>query len=165
MLKKLIILLFIIAPIGIYAQDKIAYINSQEIFFQMPEIKDVEAKITAKQEEIKKTLATMEGEYASLQEKFRADTESLTPSLIADRQKQMEQIQDRYETYAQNSQRELQELSQQLQAPLLEKLQKTIQTVGQEQGYTYIIEKTAVPFVSSSAIDAGNLVKAKLGIK
>lgn len=165
MFKKLFILLLIVAPIGAFAQDKLAYINSQEIFYQMPEIKDVEAKITAKQDEIKKNLATMESDYTALQDKFKKDTTELTPSIIADRQKQMEQLQERYETYAQNSQKELQDLSQQLQSPLIEKLQKTVQAVGQEQGFVYILEKSAVPFIGATAVDAGKLVKAKLGIK
>ncbi|NDW08778.1 OmpH family outer membrane protein [Dysgonomonas sp. 520] len=165
MLKKLIILSLAFAPLAAFAQDKLAYINSQEIYYQMPEIGGVESKITAKQEEIRKTLTGLETEYTRKQEEFRADTASLTQSVLLDRQKQLEQLQERYETYAQNSQKELQELSQQLQAPLFEKLQKAIQEVGQEQGYTYIFEKNVAPYISSSAVDASKFVKPKLGIK
>ena len=165
MLKKLIILLVVLAPIAAFAQDKIAYINSQEIYYQMPEIPEVESKINAEQENIRKVLTEIEAEFTKKQEEFKKDTTALTPSIIADRQKQLDQFQERYETYGQNSQRELQELSQQLQAPLFEKLQKAVQEVGQEQGFTYIIEKQSLPYIGPSAVDAAKFVKPKLGIK
>lgn len=165
MFKKLIILCLLAAPLGVFAQEKIAYINSQEIFYQMPEISGVETRINAKQEEIKNNLQAMETEFKNLQESFQKDTTALSPSVLESRQTQLDQVEQRYQTYVQNSQRELQELSQKEQAPLIEKLQKAIQDVGQEQGYTYIIERTAAPFVSTGAVDAGKFVKAKLGIK
>ncbi|MDH6354151.1 outer membrane protein [Dysgonomonas sp. PH5-45] len=165
MLKKLIICLLIAMPFGVYAQEKLAYISTEEVFMAMPELKDVETKINAKQEEIKKIIGGIDAEFQKKQTEFRNDTTTLTPSIIADRQKQLEQIEERYQTYSQSSQKELQELYQTLQAPLLDKLRKAIQEVGLEQGYTYIIEKGTVPYVSTSAVDAGKLVKAKLGIK
>ena len=45
MLKKLIILMFAIAPLALVAQEtKIAYINSQEIFAMMPELGAIETQ-------------------------------------------------------------------------------------------------------------------------
>jgi len=77
MLKKLIIFFFIVAPIGAYAQDKLAYINTQEIFAGMPEIKGVESQLATKQEDIKKTLTTMQSEYDKKMEEFQASTQTL----------------------------------------------------------------------------------------
>jgi outer membrane protein len=165
MLKKLIILFFIVAPIGVYAQDKLAYINTQEIFVQMPEIKDVESQLATKQEEIKKTLTSMQGEYDKKMEEFKNSKEEPSESVLMDRQKQIQDIQSRYETYLETSDKEFQELRQKLLAPLQEKLQTAIKSVGAEQGYTYIIEVGALPYMSASAVDAGKFVKTKLSIK
>lgn len=165
MLKKLIILLFIVAPLSVFAQDKIAYINTQEVFAQLPELKDVESKFATKQEEIKKNLAAMEAEYQSKLEAFSKDTTELTESIVADRQKQLQQIQERYETYAQNSSKELQDYQQQLLSPLQQKLQKAIQKVGADKGYTYIIEAGVLLYTGTSAVNIGDVVKAELGIK
>lgn len=74
-------------------------------------------------------------------------------------------MEERYQVYTENSQKELQELSQKEQAPLMDKLQKAIQSVGAKNGFTYIIEKNAAPYIGANAVDAGTLVKTELGIK
>lgn len=165
MLKKLIVLFFILAPIGVYAQDKLAYINTQEIFVQMPEIKNVESQLATKQEEIKNTLTSMQTEYDKKLEEFKSSTVEVSESVLLDRQKQLQDIQGRYETYLESSDKEFQELRGKLLAPLQEKMQKAIKDVGSEQGYTYIIEVGALPYMSASAVDAGKFVKPKLGIQ
>lgn len=165
MFKKLVILFLIVAPMGVYAQDKLAYINTQEVFTQMPEIKDVETKLSAKQDEIQKNLTAIQAEYDKKMEEFKVSTAEVTESLLMDRQKQIQQIQERYETYHDNSEKEFQDLRQQLLTPIQQKLQQAIKTVGDKHGFTYIIEIGAVPYASTSAVDAGRLVKAELGIK
>lgn len=165
MLKKLIILFLIVAPIGAYAQDKLAYISTEEVFSQMPELKDVESKLSTKQEEIKKVMAEMQTEYETKAKAFQESKEELTESILMDRQKQLKDIEDRFQTFAETSDKEFSELRQQLLAPIQQKLQKAVQDVGAEQGYTYIMERGALPYVSPNAVDAGKLVKVKLGIK
>lgn len=165
MLKKLVIFLLIVAPIGVYAQDKLAYISTEEVFSQMPELKDVETKLAAKQESIKKVMAEMQTEYETKAKAFQESKEELTEAILTDRQKQLKDIEDRFQTFAETSDKEFTGLRQELLAPLQQKLQKAVQEVGTEQGYTYILERGAVPFVSASAVDAGKLVKVKLGIK
>ncbi len=165
MLKKLIILLMIMAPLGTFAQEKIAYINTQEVFMLMPELKGIETQLSAKQDEIKKTLATMQAEYDSKLKEFQSSTEQPSESVMMDRQKQIQDIQTRYETYLESSDKEFQDTRQRLLTPVQEKLQKAIEEVGAEQGYVYIIEKGALPYVSTKAIDASKFVKTKLGIQ
>ena len=165
MLKKLIILLFVIAPLSAIAQNKLAYINTEETIMQMPELKDVESKLAAKQEEIKKNVESMRKEYEDMLEKFKASQDSLTQSVLMDRQKQIEQIEERYQTYLENSNNELGQLRQQLFAPIQQKFQKALKEVGDEQGYTFILEAAIAPYISPSAVNAAPFVKTKLGIK
>lgn len=165
MLKKLIILLFVVAPLSVFAQDKIAYINTQEVFGQLPELKDVESKFATKQEEIKKNLAAMETEYQAKLDAFSKDTTTVTESIVMDRQKQLQQIQERYETYAQNSSKELQEYQQQLLAPLQQKMQKAIQKVGADKGLTYIVEAGVLLYTAPNAVNIADAVKVELGIR
>jgi len=166
MLKKLVILLFVIAPVGAFAQElKLAYINTSQVFALMPEVKDADAKLAAKQEQIKKDLAAIEAEYNKKVEEFKASTVEPTPAVTADRQKQLEQLQERFQSYSQTSDAEFQQLRQNLLTPVQQKLQQAIKTVGDEQGYTYILEVGAVPYISTKAVDAAPFVKTKLGIK
>lgn len=165
MLKKLIILLFVAAPLSAFAQNKLAYINTQEVFMAMPEISGVESQIATKRGDIRKNLEAMDAEYNKKLQEFQDSKEEVTESLALDRQKQLQQIQERFQTYSDNSSKELQTLQEQLVTPIQQKLQKAIKDVGDEQGYTYIIEAGTLPYISTSAVDAAPLVKAKLGIK
>lgn len=164
MLKKLIILFLVVAPLGVFAQEKLAYINTQEVFTQMPEIKDVESRLATKQEEIRKVLTEIQNEYETKAKAFQESSEELTESILMDRKKQLDDIESRYQTFLETSDKEFQELRQQLLAPLQQKMQTAIKSVGDENGFTYIIEVGAVPYISPNAVDAGKLVKTKLGI-
>ena len=56
---------------------------------------------------------------------------------------------------------------QQLLQPIIEKVQKAIDTVGEENGLIYIFDVSSqvVLYHSDKSIDAAPLVKAKMGIK
>lgn len=164
MFKKLILLLLIVAPVSIFAQDKIAFVNSQELFMKMPEMKDVEAKLAAENETIKKNSEGIRAEYTALYEKFRQDTTRISESLLVDRQTQLEGLEKRFNSYIETSSAEFEKTRQNLLAPLQEKLMKAIKDVGDENNYTYIIEAGVLLHVGRNAIDANPAVKAKLGI-
>ena len=167
MLKKLIILFFAIAPLALVAQEsKIAFVNSQELFGAMPELSSIETQMNTKQEQVKKNAAALETEYNNKMEEFKNSTDEVTEALLMDRQKQIQQIEERYQAFMQNSQKEVQDLQQKLLAPVQEKLQKAIRDVGEEKGYTYILDiaSGSIAYHSPTAIDANPLVKAKLGI-
>lgn len=70
--------------------------------------------------------------------------------------------------YIQNSQKEAQELYQKLVGPVNQKIQDAIKSVGDENGFTYILDiatpSSPIVYVSDSAIDATKMVKTKLGI-
>ncbi|HUI32309.1 MAG: OmpH family outer membrane protein [Dysgonamonadaceae bacterium] len=167
MLKKLIILFFVIAPLALVAQEsKIAYINSQELFGAMPELGAIETQMNTKQEQVKKNATALETEYNNKMEEFKKSDDEITEAILLDRQKQIQQIEERYQAFMQNSEKEIRELQQKLLAPVQEKLQKAIQAVGEEKGYIYILDLASgsVAYHSPTAIDANPLVKAKLGI-
>lgn len=165
MLKKLIILLFVAAPLGAFAQEKIAYVNSQELFSLMPEIGGVESQLATKQADIRKNLEAMDAEYNKKIQEFQDSKEEATESVLLDRQKQIQQIQERFQTYSENSRKELEDLQSKLITPIQEKLRKAIQDVGAEQGYTYIVESGVLLYTGTNAINADKFVKAKVGIK
>ncbi len=166
MLKKLIILLFAIAPLAAFAQEKIAYINTQEIFSLMPELKGIESQMATKQEEVQKNAQALETEYNKKMEEF-SKVANPSDAVRQDQQKQLAQIQERYQLFVQNSQKEAQEMQQKLIAPVHKKIADAIKAVGDEKGFTYILDLAAgaIVYQSDKSTNATPLVKAKLGIK
>lgn len=169
MTKKLIILLLAIAPVVAYAQNaKLAHINTSELFNLMPEIPDIENQLNTKQEEISKNGQALVDEFHKKTEEFQKLAPTSSETIKAGQQKQLDQIQERYQMFLQNSQREMEELRQKLLAPVQQKIAAAIKAVGDEKGYTYIFDLAAgnpVYCNSTTAEDATPLVKTKLGIK
>jgi len=164
MFKKLILLLFIVAPISIFAQDKIAYINSQEIFSKMPELKDVETQLATERQTITTRRDAILKEYNDLVEKLQKDTTALSESILLDRQNQVASLEKRYQDYMQTSAAEFEKKQQTLLEPLEQKMRKAIKDVGDENSYLYILDSGSLLYVGNTAIDANKFVKTKLGI-
>ena len=144
-MKKLIIFLLMILPLGVFAQEaKVAIVNSQEIMMAMPEI-------AAMQE----TMKQMNDKYAGeMNIKLR-------------RTQELEDIRQRVENFTQVAQQDMNKKQQELLAPIQDKLRNAIKAVGDEKGYAYIIDNNPgiVLYTGNAAIDATPLVKAKLGLK
>lgn len=168
MTKKLIILLLAIAPIAAFSQNaKIAHINTQEIFTQMPEIAGIETQLNNKQEEISKNGQAIVDEFNKRAEEFQKTATTASDAVKVDQQKQLDQLNERYQMFLQNSQREVEELRQKLLAPVQQKIADAINAVGTENGYDYVLDLAAgsIVYHGASAVDATPLVKTKLGIK
>ena len=133
----------------------------------MPEIPGIETQLNNKQEEISKNGQALVDEFNKKAEEFQKLAPTSSETIKADQQKQLDQIQERYQMFVQNSQREMEELRQKLLAPIQQKIADAIKAVGDEKGYTYIFDLAAgnLVYVSTTAEDATPLVKSKLGIK
>lgn len=169
MTKKLFVLLLAIAPFMAFAQNNtVAYVNAAEVFSLMPEISDIENQLSKKQEEIASTGEALEAEYAKKVDEFQKSIDTASESTKADLQKQISQIEERFQIFQQNSYTEMNDLRQKLLAPIQEKISKAIKQVGDEKGYAYIFDistqQSPIVYINDSSVDATSEVKAKLGI-
>jgi outer membrane protein len=169
MLKKLLIVCIALAPLAAMAQDvKLAYINTQEVFSAMPELSGIETQLSTKQEEITKNGQALIDEFNKKVEEFDK-APATSESLQQDQQKQLAQIQERYQMYVQNSQQEMNQLQQQLLEPLNKKIADAIQAVGSENNYTFVFDvatmQSPIVYVSPTATDITPLVKTRLGLQ
>ncbi len=164
-MKKLFVLLFMLLPLGVFAQEvKIAFVNTQEVFMAMPEVSNMEKQMADLNEKYKVELKQMQDEYQKKYSDFVAQQDSLTENIKLRRMQEIQDIQARMENFMQVAQQDVQKKQQELLQPIQAKLQKAIQDVGSEKGYTYIIDPAALLFTGSNAIDATQFVRAKLGL-
>lgn len=169
MLKKLLIVCIALAPLAAMAQDvKLAYINTQEVFSAMPELSGIETQLSTKQEEITKNGQALIDEFNKKVEEFDK-APATSEALQQDQQKQLAQIQERYQVYVQNSQQEMNQLQQQLLEPLNKKIADAIQAVGSENNYTFVFDvatmQSPIVYVNPTATDITPLVKTRLGLQ
>jgi len=134
----------------------------------MPELSDIETQLSTKQEEITKNGQALIDEFNKKVEEFDK-APATSESLQQDQQKQLAQIQERYQVYVQNSQQEMNQLQQQLLEPLNKKIADAIQAVGSENNYTFVFDvatmQSPIVYVSPTATDITPLVKTRLGLQ
>lgn len=168
-MKKILLAFIATAPLCLMAQTaKIAHVDVKAIYNAMPEKTQAQAQLEAfsKQYQI---------EYNTVQEEFNkkfADYQALaadaaTPATIKERRMQEIQESDhKIQRFLNKADADIAAKEKELNAPILEKINKAIKAVGAEGGYTYILDVSAtpVPYMGPDAIDVTPLVKAKLGL-
>jgi len=165
-MKKIVLLAFLCLPLGMKAQEvKIAHVNTLEIFNAMPETSAAETELANLGQSLRTELQRMEEEYNRMYTQFMQQQDSLPQSIKIKRMQEIEDKKNRTETFYQQAEQEVAKKKEELNAPIAQKIQAAIKAVGDEQGYTYMMESRVFAYTSPKAIDATPFVKAKLGIK
>ena len=164
-MKKLIVLLLMILPLGAIAQEvKIAFVKTQEVFMAMPEVFGMENQMADLNEKYRVELKQMQDEYQKKYSDFVAQQDSLTENIKLRRMQEIQDIQERMDNFVQVAQQDVQKKQQELLQPIQQKLHEAIQKVGEEKGYTYIIDPAALLYTGTNAVDATPFVRTKLGL-
>lgn len=165
-MKKLIIFLLMVLPLSVFAQEvKIAIVNSQEVVTAMPEFATMQKTLADMDAKYKQELKVMEEEYNKKYADFIAQQDSLTENIKMRRMQELSDIQERSNNFVQLTRQDFEKKQQELFVPIQDKLRNAIKAVGDEKGYTYVLDPQIVLYTGNAAIDATPFVKAKLGLK
>lgn len=167
MKKILIMALLAVLPFSAFAQ-KFGHFNSDDIIPLMAEYKSAQTELQTLQQQYKEELDYMDGEYQKKLEDYEKNRETLPDNIRSRRETEIIESQQKMQQYYEDCQVNLQQKSQELMNDIQTKLNKAIQTVGEEGAYVCIfnISGGVVPYVSSTlTTDVTEAVKAKLGIK
>ena len=166
MLKKIVLLAFLCFPFGMFAQDlKIARVNTMEIFNVMPETTAAETELANFNQSLQTELQRMEEEYNRKYTEFMQQSDTLVENIKVRRMQEIHGLREKIENFYQESQQNIVKKREELNAPIIQRIQSAIKSVGEEQAYTYIMEIGAFLYISPKSIDATPQVKAKLGLK
>ena len=167
-MKKLIIFLLMILPLGVFAQEaKVAIVNSNEIMAAMPELTAMQETMKQMNDKYAGEMKTMEDEWQKKYADYIAQQDSMTENIKVRRMQELQDIEQRVQNFTQVARQDMDKKQQELLAPIQDKIRTAIKAVGDENGYAYIFDNNPgiVLYTGNSAIDATPLVKAKLGLK
>ena len=167
MLKKIALILLLIAPMSVFAQ-KFGHVKVQEIINVMPDFTKAQTDIKAMEkqymDEIQRATDDLNKKYAAFQEE-----QANLPQNIKDRRmKELQDLNERGMQFQQDAQQQLNQSWMQMLEPIAKKIDDAIKAVGQEGGYVYIFDlnQTNIPFVNETlSTDVTSTVKAKLGLQ
>jgi outer membrane protein len=166
-MKKLIIALaFILTSSVTFAQQKIGYINSEELISTMPEYKKYAADLEAYKKTFVDQLTTMQKEFETKYKAYEATAKTTSDEIRQVKEKELSDLQARIQTFQQTAEEKLAAKNQELLNPIQAKAVKAIQDVAKDKNYSYILDESTSSIIY--ALPSDNIigeVKTKLGIK
>ncbi len=79
-MKKIFVILAMLLPMASFAQ-KFGYINTQELFALMPELKSVEARLDSLNSQYESLLTAMQEEYQKKAQDYQAKSATMTDAI------------------------------------------------------------------------------------
>lgn len=146
------------------AQQKIGYINADEVVQLMPEAAAIQTQLDQYQQSLYQNAQEKQTTLNEAVAKFYKDSATMSPSMKEVKRSELQkQVQD-LSGEDQKIQNQFEQKRQELSLPIQKKLQATIEDVAKENGYTYVITREALIIVPPTG-DLGPLVRKKLGLK
>ena len=165
---KKILTIAVCAMLAITASaQKFGNINMSEVFEAMPEKAQVQKDMEALQAKYETELSKMGDEYQKKVSDYLAEQEGLEKNIAEARAQEIDQLQQRIQNFREMAAKDLQ-TQQAKVAPIIEKINKAIQAVGEKEGFTYIYDVSQgniVYFSPTQCIDVLPLVKKELGLQ
>jgi outer membrane protein len=158
----------LLAPRAAQAQQKIGFTSVEYVLSQMPESKQIESDLKAYGSQLEAQLKTKQTAFQTKLASYQQGGDKMTPVVKADTEKELQTMQQGLQEFSQTAQQSMQQRQQAALRPVLDKIQKNIDAVADENGYAYILNSDA----GSSPVllhgpkdgDVSDLVLKKMGI-
>ncbi len=166
MKKTLLTICLVIA--GLFAadaQNKLGYINSNELLSVMPESSAMQEELQSYAKGLESSLAAMQAEGEKKLADYQQNEATMSDLVRQDKVRELESIQQRILEFQQNAQESLAAKEQELITPILDKARNAIEAVAKEGNFTYIFDaSTGNILYAAESENILPLVKAKLGL-
>ncbi len=166
---KKIMTLAVCAMLALTANaQKFGNINMGDIFEAMPERAQIQKEMEDLQAKYETELSKMGDEYQKKVSDYVAEQDKLEKNIAEARAQEIDQLQQRIQNFREMAAKDLQTQQQTKVAPIIDKINKAIQAVGEKEGFTYIFDLSAnniLFFSPSQCVDVLPLVKKELGIQ
>jgi outer membrane protein len=147
---------------------KIGYTDVQYVLAQMPESKQIESDLKIYNTQLEAQLKSKYADYQAKGEAYQKGSATMTDVVKADKEKELQGLQQSIQEFQQSAQQSLQQKQQTLLKPALDKLQKNIDLVADENGFTYVFNSDGggSPLLLHAPKDGdiSDLVLKKMGI-
>ena len=167
MFKKLFLAAALILPTLASAQTlKIGLVDVDEIVSKLPDTAEAQTKLADTSKKYEDEYAKLNDEMKRRYDEIEAMADDELPAIRERKIKDFQEYQMKIQQFEQSATQELGRYQQELMAPIYQKVNNAIQSVGQEGGFSLIEAKITqmVLYYDSPVLDITNEVKAKLGI-
>lgn len=161
----LILCAVMLFPIFAGAQShKIGIVDSQKVLSEMPEMKSMQSELDNLAKKYEDTLVQLQKEFQTKYQDFVKEQETMVESIKSRKQQELEDLSKRIQDLNNVAQQDMQKKQVELFAPIQTKLREAINKVGNDGGFTYIMDSSQMLYVGTGSEDVTSLVKSKLGL-
>lgn len=168
-MKRIILSILVALPLVAMAQVKLGVVNSADVFNAMPEKAKAEQLLQQRSDKVK-------AESTRIQEEFNnkfADyqeiaSDAATPETIKERRiQELQKLDNEIQEFLAKEKAQHEAFRDELMKPILDKIQETIEDIGEEEGMAIVFDtaKTPVAYTGPYTEDITPKVKARLGLQ
>lgn len=172
--RWIFVLAFLVAAVSAEAQDsgiKIGYTNAEFILSNMPEAKEIESELKVHEQQLTAQLEAKGKDLQMKYEDFQRNAANMIPEVRADKQRELETLQQSIQKFQQDAQASLQRKQGELLQPAFDKIQVAIDAVAKANDYTHILNSGQpevglnIILYASEEFNISDLVLKELGIE
>lgn len=161
----LIVLLFAV-PTMVNAQ-KFAHINFEQLIDAMPEKETALADLQKEYNEVRNLIEEMSVDFNKKVAEAQKVYETLSATAKQMKEQELQELQQRIQTYQMNAEQQLTTRREELLSPILDKAEAAVKKIGEREGFIYVFDVSKgsqVIWYSKNSTDIMPLVKKDLGI-
>jgi outer membrane protein len=153
--------------VGNIQAQKFGFLNSAGILSEVPEVKQAESNLKAYQEQLSKQgqqkVEALQAKYTELARKEKQG--EIAPKALQEQADKLKLEEEDLAKLEQEMQSQLGQKREALLQPILDKINKAIQDVAKENGFSYIFDSSAgILLYADETTDVSALVRTKLGL-
>lgn len=165
MIKKLLFMAAFVLPLFASAQTlKVGIVDTNEIIGKMPETTAAQNTLNEAQKKYQAELQRIDEEFQRQFEEYQNMADDELPAIKDRKMRQLQETQQKGETFQQQVLQDLQKQQEELMAPIFQKVRGAIESVSKENGYNLVQEVTGQLFYAAPVEDITPLVLKKLGL-
>lgn len=147
--------------------QKMGYLNSAAIMADVPEVKQAESNLKAYQEQLQKQgqqkVEALQAKYQDLARKEKQG--EIAPKALQEQTEKLKSEEEEIQKLEQDMQGQIAQKREALLQPILDKVNKAIENVSKENGFTYIFDSSSgMLLFADETTDIMPLVRVKLGL-
>ena len=161
-MKNLLLGLVLFIGFGAAAQSKVAHVNSQKLLDTLPSRKAAISQLDQIQKSGVSELEEMQKAFESAYKIWIDGQANMPPMIKENEQNKLMRMQRNLETRQAELEQELKVYSEQLNQPILDRVQKAIEIVAERKKLNYVLDQSSMTMYYKGGMDITNEVIVEL---
>ena len=149
-MKKLLVVL-VFGMVGtVFGQTKVASVNSQKVMDTMPSYRQAVVALEQVRMDGMREIQNLEAELQRLYKEYQEAEKTQPPVILEHKAKTIQQKEQEYQQKQYGLEQGFKELSQNLNSPILVKVQEAIKKIAKSKNYDYVTDQSMLLYFNES---------------